>query len=532
MDSLRACRHFPSFPVPAEGETLFSLFTRCKATSGFPADAIVQDLTGQRLKSRLLAALPAYLPTMAANLHKKHPFSDPLNVIRQHSMFPYLAYFMPASKRAEFEAKVASTDVTQPIGLGMGLSKYPVNIMAAPRFCPACIEEGINENGFPYFRREHQLPGVYVCWRHRRVLYHGCNRCGEYPLRNNSLTLAGECNCDSGIEPLQAVSMEGPPPPSLLWLAEQSAHLLTSLGTQSDPVAKLGRKAVAEATNRLGTVDYRSVANKIMEFFGEDALRLLNIDVFTKGEPASWIRRFFYGDRGQRPTILYLLLVGAYFNSVREFELQRSEEMAEKRSTPRKVINASQPLKKHREILQKLVRDNSDLSRSDFQKLAPGSYDYLIRHDKEFFQSQVKRARATGVSRSKRVDWAALDTTKALELEVYFANEYNKGRKPVFITASSALQSCSIFTKYRADSSRFPKVGEILSKKLEDRDSFHKRRLYWAINEMKRTGTPISANRLRRVADLELKVLHRNREFILSSVHEIGCDVDDRSFLC
>ena len=147
MDSFASPRHFPSFPIPAEGETLFSLFTRCKATSGFLADTIVQGLTGQRLTSRLLSALPAYLPTMAANLHKNHPYSDPHNVIGNYSMFPYLSYFMPESKRAEFKLKVALTDVTQPVGLSMGLTKYPVNIIAPPRYCPSCVKEGIEKVG-------------------------------------------------------------------------------------------------------------------------------------------------------------------------------------------------------------------------------------------------------------------------------------------------------------------------------------------------------------------------------------------------
>jgi hypothetical protein len=532
MDNLINAWHFPSFPMPEEGETVFSLFTRCKATTGFLSDVIVQELTGQRLTSRLRSPLPAYLPTMAGKLNKKHPCSDPLNVVRNYSIFPYLSYFLTASKRADFEAKVASTDWTQPIGLSMGLSKYPVSIMTPPRYCSSCIEEGIKEYGFPYFRREHQLPGVYFCWKHTKVLYHGCKRCGEYPLRSASLTLAGECNCDSGIEPLRAISIEGPPPQSLLWLAEQSARLLTSSGTRfSDPASALGQKIVAEASNRQGTVDYYSVANKIVNFFGEGVLWLLNVNVISDDEPAPWIRRFFYGDRGNRPTILYLLLVGAYFNSVSDFELNASEGEGAKQSSSRRVVNEQGLLQKHREILQKMIEEYSGLSRGDFQKKAPGSYDFLIRHDKEFFQSKILRAKATDAPRRVRVDWDALDTTKASDLKFYFENEFNKNEKPIFITKTSALRFCDIFAKYMTDSSHFPQVSEILSTNLEDRDRFHKRRLHWAITEMKRTGTPISANRLRRVADLELKVLHDNRVFILSNVQEVGGDVDDRSFL-
>lgn len=532
MDNLLNAWHFPSFPMPQEGETVFSLFTRCKATTGFLTDVIVQELTGQRLTSRLRSPLPAYLPTIARKLNKNHPCSDPLNVVRNYSIFPYLSYFLPALKRADFEVKVASTDWTQPIGLSMGLSKYPISIMTPPRYCLSCVEDGIKEHGFPFFRREHQLPGVFYCWKHSEALYHGCKQCGQYPLRSASLTLAGECNCDSGIVPLQAISIEGPPPQSLLWLAEQSAYLLAASGTRfSNPAYALGQKAVAEACNRQGTIDYRNVANKIVNFFGEGVLDLLNVNVFLNDEPAPWIRNFFYRDRGNRPTILYLLLVGAYFDSVNDFELNASEGEGAKQSSSRKVVNKQGLLQKHRKIFRKLIEENHSLSRGDFQKKAPGSYDFFIRHDKEFFQSKIPRTKAVDAPRRKRVDWDALDTSKASELKLYFDNEFNKNEKPIFITTTYALRFCNIFAKYMTDSSHFPQVSEILSTHLEDRDSYHKRRLRWAIAEMKRTGSPISANRLRRVADLGLKVLHDNRDFILSTVQEVGGDVDDRSFL-
>lgn len=299
----------------------------------------------------------------------------------------------------------------------------------------------------------------------------------------------------------------------------------------SDPAYVLGQKAVTESRNRLGTVDYRNVAYKIVNFFGEDALRLLNVKVLSDNEPAPWIRRFFYENRGNRPTILYLLLVGAYFGSVSDFEFGASDEKGPKENISRKVVNKERLLQKHREVLKKLLVENQGLSRSAFQKKAPGSYDFLIRHDKEFFQSKISRSNATCLPRRERVDWAMLDASKACELKAYFDNEYNKKEKPEFIMIATALKYCALYSKYVANSSRFPQVSEVLATNLESRDSFHKRRLSWAIVEMNRTRTAISANRLRRVAALELKVLMRNRDFILSTVHETGGTLDDRSFL-
>ncbi|QWV97282.1 TnsD family transposase [Geomonas nitrogeniifigens] len=532
MDNHTGQRHFPSFPLPAEGETVYSVFARCQATSGFLGDWLLKELTGQRMRSRLLGALPAYLPTMATQLHKNHPFSSPLNVVMDFSIFPYLSFFMPATSRNVFATEVASNDATHPTAMKMGLAKYPASIIAPPRFCFSCIQDQISENGFPYFRREHQLPGVFFCWRHKEVLYQGCERCGVYPLRGLSLALPGECRCNSGIKPLPAADFAGPSPKSLLWLAEQSAHLVNSSGTCfSDSSAALGQKAMAAARNRIGTIDYCSVADRVIEFFGEDALRMLNVEVKVNGEPAPWISRFFYRGRGHRATLLYLLLVGAYFNSIGDFERETADERSEKRSTPRKVANPSKLLHKHRGILLKLVAQNGELSRGEFQRAAPGSYDFLVRYDKEFFQSNVKRAKASIHPRKKRVDWDGLDNKKAAELICLFDSENEKAEKPAFITTTSALRSVKIYSQYTTDPLQFPKVTEVLSKRLEDKDSFHRRRLHWGISEMKRTGTPISANRLRRVASLPLSVLYQNREVILKVIYDVGAEVDARSFV-
>lgn len=518
--------------MPAEGETIFSLFTRCKATSGFLEEVILQELTGQRLKSRLLSPLPAYLPSIAEKLHKSHPCTDPLLVIRDHTLFPYLSYFMSVAVRAEYGEGVASTDWTHPIALSMGLTKYPVSLSTAPRFCQSCIKEGIGEYGFPYFRRQHQLPGVYYCWKHREILFHGCKRCGEYPLRGAALALAGECRCEQGIDPLPAASVYGMAPEPFQWLAEESAQLLTCHGfPASDPAAALRQKVLDDGCIRAGVIDFRQIAEKVRNFWGDDFLRLLNITVLSGDSAAPWIRRFFNSNRGNRSTILYLLMIGAYFDSVRQYELWSSSEPASEEKAVRKVVDLNGLRRKHRQILENSLRENVGMSRGDFQQKAPGSYDFLLRHDKEFFQSKIQRAKAISAPRRERVDWIGLDGSKAAELKGLFDEEYTKVAKPIFITTTSALTTCRIFSKYRADSSRFPRVTETLSKNLEDRDSFHKRRLRWAINEMVRTRTPISANRLRRVADLELKVLQRNRNFILATIDQIGGDLDSRSFL-
>lgn len=523
--------YFPSFPVPAEKETIFSLFTRCKARSGFSDVLILSELTGQKFSRTLLGPLPAYLPLISGKLHDNHPGKDPYYLIRNHSMFPYFSYFMPSSIREELETKVATSNITRQISLSMGLIKYPTKILFQPRFCLSCLKEAVEREGFPFYRVEHQLPGVFVCHKHAETLYNGCKQCGTYPITNCSLSMAGHCRCESGIEPLPVTKLNDNAVQSLLWLAEQSAFLLGKAGTNaSDPGERIRGRVLSKLTDKSKYIDYMDTARKITDFFGIETLRLLNIEVFSGNAPAPWIPSFFRNVERTRPTILYLLLIGAYFQSVEEFE-QSSDERTLACSGHSTKSYTQETLQKHKVILERLITENPDICRGDVQNVAPGTYDFLVRHQKHYFQSRVKRASGKPVPRKSRIDWVALDKIKAEELKGIFKTEFAKESKPTYITQTSALKTCNIFAKYRVKPDKFPEVSKVLSANLENRDNFSKRRLRWAIVQMTAERIPISMNTLRRTSDLVLEVVISHRDFILSTTKEVGGVIANRSTL-
>jgi len=267
-----------------------------------------------------------------------------------------------------------------------------------------------------------------------------------------------------------------------------------------------------------------------MDFYGGNVLQLLNIEVFSGNEPAPWIRRFFGADRGSRPSILYLLLLGPHFGSVEEFEKYAASETSPQVPKASRKPPSDNVFQKHRDVLLNLIESCKVTCRGDLFKQAPGTYDFFMRFDKEFFQSHVAKAIGTSLKARERVDWATIDTSMAVKLEAIFSFEYSKETKPLFLTRTGALKACEIFQKYRCGPSRFPKVEMVITKHLESRESFYRRRLNWAIIEMTKTRTPISANKLRRVADLREEILHSNRDFIISTANDKGGKIDARTF--
>jgi len=51
----------------------------------------------------------------------------------------------------------------------------------APRVCPDCLLYDIRNHGAAYWHRVHQLPNVFVCPRHRVMLFARCSVCGATP---------------------------------------------------------------------------------------------------------------------------------------------------------------------------------------------------------------------------------------------------------------------------------------------------------------------------------------------------------------
>lgn len=86
------------------------------------------------------------------------PLAD---VVQLHTFVPYLRAIADGGHSAG-----------KPLSLGqhylrVSIFEAPVS---KPRLCESCFREDVGFWGFPYFRREHQLPGVHFCLKHSAPL--------------------------------------------------------------------------------------------------------------------------------------------------------------------------------------------------------------------------------------------------------------------------------------------------------------------------------------------------------------------------
>ena len=132
-------------------------------------------------------------------------------------------------------------------------------------------------------------------------------------------------------------------------------------------------------------------------------------------------------------------------------------------------------------------------------------------------------------NRSKLVDWGKLDRQKAKEIERHLkSNKYLE--KPVWTTETHLLSKVDLVSKYHSNKDKFPRVTKLISQKKEDRPTFIKRKLRWAIKNMRDNGQGLSVNKLRRAAWLKAQVVREYSDYIITTANELNADIAEKSF--
>jgi len=152
---------------PFPGETLFSWCSRYHRLSANGRDgATCLQLFGDR---RIGTAhdFPARLDAL---VHRSRgAIGDATSIIKLRTILPYYLPFRSA--RLSDLAQAAMR------GSGIGSLKYQLGLLTSGlgashplRFCAQCIAADLRQHGWAIWHRDHQLPGTWVCVKHREVL--------------------------------------------------------------------------------------------------------------------------------------------------------------------------------------------------------------------------------------------------------------------------------------------------------------------------------------------------------------------------
>jgi len=166
--------------VPQPNESVYSILSRLHVRSGHASPFQTLErfvgVRGYKPQNGLPGSLCSFVSRSGLCL-------STTELIAKHTDFPLYTHFFSARRKSRLIRSMEGTGATKSL---LGLLRSHVGASDTRRFCVACAKDDIENIGFPYWRRGHNLPGWLVCPIHSldlHVVSHSRNTPFERDLR-------------------------------------------------------------------------------------------------------------------------------------------------------------------------------------------------------------------------------------------------------------------------------------------------------------------------------------------------------------
>lgn len=186
---------------------------------------------------------------------------------------------------------------------------------------------------------------------------------------------------------------------------------------------------------------------------------------------------------------------------------------------------------RHRNTVRNLIEHMPLATRSLVMTKMPGTYDFLMRKDKEWFHDFIPATkRPCQGKRGLRVDWMEWDRALAASIQEYATRIRASAEKPRRITASSLLKAQRALARHQFAPHRMPATKSVLEEVVESKSAFLERKILWGIRKMTDGNRPVSINALRRVIGTPASKIREHKRFVLEAMERLDATVAPRSF--
>lgn len=146
-------------------ELLYSQLARYHSRSGYAryVYTVADIYNNQTLVHPNVDFVNRYTPDAMQWITKNAPWET---IAEQHTMYPAYIRFLPKLRRIDAVKGILSCE-----GNWKNLMRMPqLGYTRYIRYCPVCAKEDRKKYGETYWHREHQIPRIHVCPRHRCFL--------------------------------------------------------------------------------------------------------------------------------------------------------------------------------------------------------------------------------------------------------------------------------------------------------------------------------------------------------------------------
>ncbi|MCT4596030.1 MAG: TnsD family transposase [Anaeromicrobium sp.] len=461
------------FPLLYKDSLLYDIISRYRRMNGIiSTKALVKDLYGKEVTLTSIY-FPPHISGIVSNLPYTSKITEDI-IIKNHTMYPfYTAFLSPDKSKEIYDAMSVSNGHSFFNKVGICSSQIRMNKYL--KFCPICFKEDMKKYGESYWRRLHQIPGVFYCLEHECELL-------DSDVTPINCRVQYSCAYEETCVDIGENKIINPRFKELnLQLIRQVNYLL-----RNDVERKeldfiidfyIDRLRDRGLTASSGAIYMKEFQREFVNFYSHEYLQLLQSDIDIEKE-YNWLRVFIRHNGKNRNPLRHLLLL--QFLGVEVKHLFQCKQVIGKR----KVNHIPIPKLDRDEMREKwiqIIKDNPDATRSELKKIAKGIHTWIYKHDREWYE-QVSPAPKKKKEKSNLINWEKRDAECLVLVKKAVEQLLNQEGKPVRICKSTIRRKLGFNTWF--NNKKLVKTHEYIEKVKEDIESYRIRKIKWAINEM------------------------------------------------
>lgn len=305
-----------SFPNPYAGELFYSICARYSDRMRYSnLKHVMQDLFG-RTGITAVVDLPNHLVSFVNALPPGCSFTVD-QLIDNHTLLPFYGPFLPRERLERLRQDMTGDQKTS-IHRRVGIVPSAVPLLCQLRYCPCCAEEEQGQFDEKYWHCLHQVPGVYVCPKHKVWLEEDMNQ-NQY-IKQRQAYIPANRTISSQLIPRM---LENSNVHDILLSIAQDSDWLLHQRNISPGLASLRDRYIKALVERglatyKGNVHMKALHEQFVAYFPSDTLKFLHCDIVGDCYH-SWLTSLLRHSNHVQHPLHHLLLIHFLGYTLQEF---------------------------------------------------------------------------------------------------------------------------------------------------------------------------------------------------------------------
>lgn len=497
-----------NFPIPYNDENFYSIVSRYKRMNALSdKNSLFEDFCN-RIERQSFMLLPIHIGELIKNL----PYTSKITeryMIYKHTIFPYLTAFIPDERAEKVFGEMIEGRRKSPI-VRVGMNSSPVKFSRHMKLCPECIQSDIEATGEAFWRRLHQIPGVYFCKTH------GCILKESKVIMNDNqkeFICADEIDLNKENPDVSDSQISKFHNTNIKYI--EAVEYLLNNELERNPydfftdfyIDKLRHYKLA---SRSGVINIKELLREFKSYYSEDYLNIMQSN-YEEDDEHNWLRLFVRKNDKSKNVLRHLLLLQFLDTSVEE--LFNTDNVQGKYT----ILTVNEPrldIEKRKEEWLKIIIDNPGATRRELKDIGKGVYTYIYKYEKEWYHKVTplykRKSKAENV-----IDWESRDNECLSKAKEAVRSLLSKPGKPVRITKAGIRRECKMPTYFKSE--KLKKTNEYIISAIETTETYRRRKIEWAIKEMKEKGINLTVYKIHQYAGFG-EVKHKSIKIMIEDM--------------